>query len=875
MTIMGAKRLLLLNTLLAILILTGCSPQRNTWTSKAFHNTTAHYNGYYYAREEIKKVEDKLWASLQDDYNRILRLLPKIDSSLYKANEKELEEAIKMASIAIQRHPNSKWVDDSYLLVGYARLYSLDFGNTIHTFQYVNKKSKDPDARHKAIIGLIRTYTEHAEYNNGQAAIDYLSKEKLNKSNRKQLAIAKAYFYQEQGNLDYMVRSLAEADGLLKKRDKPGRIYFIIAQVYQKLGFESEAYQYYKKCIATNPAYEIDFYARLYMAQVTEISRSRSVAAARKSFKKLLKDSKNKDFRDKIHYEMGMFELKQKNLDEAISEFNMALRLGKNTQVDGEAYLRLGEIYYDTLKQYALSSAYYDSAITSLSKDYEGYAAIKERQEILNEFVKNLNIIQQQDSLLKLSALDSASLHQMVDSAFQARKRIADLEAKNTKKRSRRVQITTAASDNVFASIGEDGENSFGSQQSAGGAWYFYNPTATAIGQTEFRRIWGDIALEDNWRRSQRSSSGNVRQSRTQQSPTPDQETPQEEEAPADDPVIAEFNKINAQIPRTPEQKEASLKMIEDAYFKLGDIYYFKLQEHENAVTSYNTLLTRFPESPYEPEVLYRLYVMLKESDPQQADEYGDRLKRKHPESTFAHLLENPNYLAESKETIRKQEKLYKEAYELFQDGRFSASIQSIENGLALGETSFNPQLELLRILIVGRTEDISQYQYQLDQFTKQYADLPIAEYAKKLLDTSREFQLKMEQNGGVQYIRSFQEPHYFALVYKKSENIGNKAVLALEKFNAEHFGELKLKTTNLFLNDEYVITLVADLPRVSAAIEYVYTFTEKLPGMTELRNHNFHNFVITKDNFDIFYRTKGLDEYIYFFEKNYPLKNP
>src|SRR5690606_2496131 len=268
MIIMGAKRLLLIVTLLVILILTGCSPQRNTWTSKAFHNTTAHYNGYYYAREELKKVEDKLWASLQDDYNRILRLLPKIDSSLYKTNEKEIEEAIKMASIAIQRHPNSKWVDDSYLLVGYARLYSLDFGNTIHTFQYVNKKSKDSDARHKAIIGLVRTYTEHGEYNNGQAAIDYLSKEKLNKANRKQLAIAKAYFYQEQGNLDYMVRSLAEADGLLKKRDKPGRIYFIIAQVYQKLGFESEAYQYYKKCIGTNPAYEIDFYARLYMAQV-------------------------------------------------------------------------------------------------------------------------------------------------------------------------------------------------------------------------------------------------------------------------------------------------------------------------------------------------------------------------------------------------------------------------------------------------------------------------------------------------------------------------------------------------------------------------------------------------------------------------------
>ena len=70
------------------------------------------------------------------------------------------------------------------------------------------------------------------------------------------------------------------------------------------------------------------------------------------------------------------------------------------------------------------------------------------------------------------------------------------------------------------------------------------------------------------------------------------------------------------------------------------------------------------------------------------------------------------------------------------------------------------------------------------------------------------------------------------------------------------------------------MITLVADLPRVSSALEYVYTFTEKLPGFVELRNHKFDNFVITKDNFDIFYRTKGLDEYLYFFEKNYPLEN-
>jgi hypothetical protein len=64
---------------------------------------------------------------------------------------------------------------------------------------------------------------------------------------------------------------------------------------------------------------------------------------------------------------------------------------------------------------------------------------------------------------------------------------------------------------------------------------------------------------------------------------------------------------------------------------------------------------------------------------------------------------------------------------------------------------------------------------------------------------------------------------------------------------------------------------LVVDLQQVTQALSYMQTFNENMPRLTELQNHKFNTFVITKDNFDIFYRTKGLDEYLKFFEKNYP----
>ncbi len=89
-----------------------------------------------------------------------------------------------------------------------------------------------------------------------------------------------------------------------------------------------------------------------------------------------------------------------------------------------------------------------------------------------------------------------------------------------------------------------------------------------------------------------------------------------------------------------------------------------------------------------------------------------------------------------------------------------------------------------------------------------------------------------------------------------------------LEKFNQQNFKELQLKTSNLQLSDEYAMILVVDLQQITQALSYMQTFNENMPRLTELQNHKFNTFVITKDNFDIFYRTKGLDEYLKFFKK-------
>jgi len=844
-----------------LLLLAGCSPESNTWLSKGFHNTTAHYNGYYYALDEIRKIETTIQNSKKDDYNRVLRLFPGLDSVLAKGYDNEIQEAIKMASLAIQRHPNSKWVDDSYLLVGKARLYSLDWGNAIQTFKFVNTKGTDANTKHRALILLARTFTEHGEFANAEATFSYLEKEKLNKINRKNLFLEKAYYYQVIGDDDKLVRNLTGAAPLLKRNDKPGRIYFILGQVYQKLGFESEAYNYFRECLQTHPEYEVDFYARLYMAQVAEISKSRNIANARKSFKILLKDSKNKDFKDKIYYEMGVFERKQDNINEAITNYKLAIKEGNRKEIDGEAYLRLGEIYYDTLRKFEIAKLYYDSAVAALSKDYENYASIKSRQEILEEFVLNLKTIEWQDSLLVMAKMDSAGLMAHITAALESRK---PTETKESRKKKRsRIDINQVSS---------------GIQSSSGfvsSDWYFGNASAIALGQQEFKRVWGAIPLEDNWRRSSRATPMGERTAildGTKVKSTPVDE-PQEEIKT--DPVLDEYNKISKELPKAEEQVATALEKIEDAYFTLGDIYYFKLLEKDNAVITYEQLLARFPETHYRPEVLYKLYLIFKESQPERAERYAQELIRQFPETTYAKILINPGYLLESSLVMEKQKVLYKDAYEKYEAADYETSLTIVESAIAMEKTSFLPYLELLKILNVGKTEPISRYQYLLGEFTKSYPESELTAYASQLLMTSRDFELRQEKEKGIRYSLSSDAQHYFIMVFKTESKLEGIVSTSLTTFNQQYKKDPSLKVSNLIFNDTYTITMVTDLAGKSKALEYYQSFTEKQATLTDLKNHKFNTFVISKDNFDIFYRTKGLDEYLQFFEKNYRTENP
>ncbi|MDH5598768.1 MAG: methyltransferase, partial [Cyclobacteriaceae bacterium] len=800
-------------------------------------------------------VEKKIDGNLKYDYDHVLPIFSQTDTALAKTYEEEIEEAIKMASLAIQRHQISKWVDDSYILIGLARFYSLDYENAIKTFKYVNTKSEDDNARHEALIHLLRVFTDYGEYTNAVAVSDYLKKEKLNNKNKKALFLNRAYYYQQKGELNNMISSLVEAEDFLSRKDGRGKIYFIMGQIYHELGFYAEAYNYYKKCLSTNPAYEFEFFSRLNMAQVRQITSNSDVKSVRKDFEKLLKDKKNVEFKDKIYYEMAGFELKQDNVDGAIDYYKKSVQSSvNNNRQKGLAYLQMGIINYDSLKKYELASAYYDSAVRTLPRTEEGFENIEQRQKILSRFVVQLNTIRVQDSLLNLAGMDSLKLR-----AYLAEY----VETENEKSANATVSGPRAVSTSAYRSPFESGGSSISSN------WYFGNPSAMAQGQNDFIQKWGDIILEDHWRRSNKEQTIGREDERNKVSkndnasvnPTISKEIPVEESV----------NALLATIPFTKSKKTEALGQVEEAYYELGKIYHFDLEESLNAAESFEILLDRFDSTSHRPEVMYLLYLIYKDAGRNEFQKYRSIILSEYGNSTYAKLILNPNYTRESGETVEKLKVLYAQAYSLYDKGYLdSAKVISVNALSTYPDIQFSTRFKLLNVLITGKTENIVQYQYELSEFIKKNPDSDLRPYAQKLLDASREFEEKQRKAAGIKFIEFFEQEHYFIILYPAKDKLTNTVTKALEEFNAKNFPTQKLNISSLIFNDEYHMTMVSEFPGAKSSIIYNEYFTLDKGINDVIPLNKARKFVITKDNFTIFYQTKELDGYIRFHQEFY-----
>ena len=197
--------------------------------------------------------------------------------------------------------------------------------------------------------------------------------------------------------------------------------------------------------------------------------------------------------------------------------------------------------------------------------------------------------------------------------------------------------------------------------------FFAYNPRALKRAQRDFRKKWNDRPLEDDWRRSNKQSLNDLDVNEGDVAETGSELS--------DD----EVQKILKDVPRTQAQKDAALRKIEESTFHLGRLYHEKLQYNEKAIATLEQLLERFPNTEFELEAYYYMYLAhLDLRNNNEAEKNRLLIIEKYPESTYARVLIDPDYLNKSRMEEKRLVQYYDATYAAFTSGNVDDAMARI-----------------------------------------------------------------------------------------------------------------------------------------------------------------------------------------------------
>lgn len=873
---MKKNSLIILLILVAIGINACKSSKKNTLIKRAYHNTTAHYNGYFNAKLRIDNAERQQEKAFQDKFEDILPIY-KIDRNTTesakagKSGNQALDEAIKKASIVIQRHEISKWIDDCYFQIGRAHFYKKDYFTAAETFQFTAGKYKNTESANRSYIWLIKSYVILKKFQQAESVINIaLASENFPKKYLPDLFAATAYFYIERKNYNKAIEYLEKNIPLEKKKNIISRHTYILAQLYEKVGQDSKAGLNYQKVVKLNPTYEMMFNARINAARLAQSQTIASRKVMEKELMKMLKDDKNIEYRDQIYYGLGLIYEKDKDDKKTIETFRKSANANMgNLGQKGKTYLKLASIYYNK-KNYEYAQIYYDSAYTFLPKSHEEYDKVTERKNSLLKLVTNLKVINREDSLMRLSKMPEKDRIDFVE-------KLVKKEAEEKRKREEEEKRLAEAALNNMAGTGFNNENNTNNpnppKPGTGATWYFYNIQAKGIGANDFIKKYGKRTLEDNWRRSNKESIASIFANEEEKKEVEITENNEPGKKLNEDEKIKK--KYLADIPVTQDAMNASIDRMVRAYYNIGQFYREDIIDLKESIKSYENALLRFPNNKLEPEIYFNLYRLNSQLNNQkQSDYYKNLLLSKYPNTILAKVVLDPSYTSEAKELDKNAQLFYDNIYNAYKAANYLAVIAAkprIDSVYSI--TSIAPRYAYLHALAQSKlygNEALEKYLNELiNKFPSSDAANAARENLKKLNDLKNPELAKTKAKAEEIYVVENKAKYHVMISTSIKSNL-KQSIQNLVQFNNTQFALLNLKVNNELLSMEEQIITVYSFEDFAKAKDYLNLLTKSEAELIKFNKETYFISIISDTNLNTLKKNKSLKEYIVFYTSNY-----
>ena len=876
-------------------MLTSCSTDKNTIVHRNFHNVTARYNGFHYARESIKEGAFKLSKSHKDDYTRILNINRLGDETSAKAIFPEMDKAYKKTSTVIQRHSiyirgqeYCKWIDDNYLLIGISHYYKRDYFAALEIFEYITNQYKKEEIRYDAMVWTLKTYNEAAIVSKAIPLIELIENDKKFPDRLKRdFNIAVADFYLKQEKYHQAGEALKKvvdkkffsfklnkenypqylktghAPKLFSTRDQTSRLIFILGQIYQRENDNANAFKYFGKVIKRNPDYEMAFQAKMNQARSFDVNAKGNRNIKTQLFK-MLKDAKNTEYFDQIYYSLAEIFFKENENALAVNYLKKSIESSQNNpKQKAFSFLKLADYYFKNT-DYLNSFSYYDSALANLPKDYADFDKIESKKKSLDKVVKNLTIISKEDSLQKIARMSDDERDKFLNGMLEEEKK-QEIEKKKKAEEQKAMVLSNANS--------APRSTSSSSESGSGSTWYFYNTSSTSMGYAEFAKKWGDRPLEDNWRRKNKES---VEAESTQVN--------EEKEVVADTSLIeadengktlAKKKSLLKDLPLSAEQMKTSTEGMMEAYYSLGTIYKEELNDYNNSITAFETLNKRMPENKYLLPVYYQLYRSnIQINNQERAEYYKNILLNDFPESAYSKLIKNPDYAKETMASLNEIENLYSQTYEQYLEGKAEKVISNCAMARQnFGKSNLMPRFELLNALAIGKSRGAKEFEDALKTVIIKFPQDEVKNKAEELLSYINSLSGKQEEKKEVvltdtTYKFKSDELQNCLVIMPQSAPV-NDIQAAINEFNKQFFNTENYTLKTLPFNAENQLIIISAMQDSKKGLIYLNALKEEI-SIKDLVGNDATFTLVSDANLAVFLGEKKLAPYLDFFQKNY-----
>lgn len=346
--------------LLAVLM-GSCSQTKNTVMLRGWHNMNARYNGTFYSRENMKESMKKVEKANKDDFTKLLPIFVYPDNESAKNFYNDFDNTIKKSSVVIQRHvimnpktkleiPNAcRWIDENYLLIGQSHLYKRDLFSALEAFEYVAKIYPQPKAKYAGKIWMIRADNEIGSYSLSEELIDEIRSAKDFPKDRtydRAFALASADLYIKKADYQQAIKQLTRAIALTRNKQAKARYIYILAQLNEKLGDTPKASMYYSMVPKYHPNYDMTFSAQIKRARFYDVGEGDS-KSIKKQLMHMLKDDKNKEYRDQIYFALAELSYKEGDIPTALAYLDQSIKESvSNNSQKALSYLKRGDIFF-------------------------------------------------------------------------------------------------------------------------------------------------------------------------------------------------------------------------------------------------------------------------------------------------------------------------------------------------------------------------------------------------------------------------------------------------------------------------------------------------------------------------------------------------